>query len=167
LSLMRPLGLLKEVTNSYIWITLADNLCNLGKLSNFLSLSSYLGGDDLLRGGTGDDRLFGNSGHDSLYGDVGADILVGGHGDDLLRGGVGSDLLIGGHGSDIFVLAQGEGEDTIHDFQVGVDVIGIAGGINFSDLSFVGNTILFGQETLATLTGVNTTTLDAGAFVQV
>ncbi|MEA5464895.1 CHAT domain-containing protein, partial [Leptothoe sp. PORK10 BA2] len=41
LSLMRPLGLLKEVTNSYIWITLADNLCNLGKLSNFLSLSSY------------------------------------------------------------------------------------------------------------------------------
>lgn len=38
---MRPLGLLKEVTNSYIWITLADNLCNLGKLSNFLSLSSY------------------------------------------------------------------------------------------------------------------------------
>jgi Ca2+-binding RTX toxin-like protein len=133
---------------------------------------SGLGGDDILRGGLGNDTLLGGKGHDSLYGDAGTDILTGGNGDDLLRGGAGSDTLegdnwSGGYGSDIFVLAPGEGNDFILDFQVGVDFIGLTAGLNFGDLSFVDNTIRFGQETLATLTGVNTTTLDASAFVQV
>lgn len=113
-----------------------------------------LGGDDLLRGGAGNDTLFGGNGNDLLRGGAGADILFG-------------DNFFGGHGSDTFVLAAGEGGDTIRDFQVGVDFIGITGGLNFSNLSFAGNTILFGQETLATLTGVDTTTLGAGAFRQV
>jgi Ca2+-binding RTX toxin-like protein len=126
-----------------------------------------LGGNDILRGGAGDDTLYGGEGNDVLFGDIGSDTLVGGNGDDLLRGGAGSDILIGGHGRDTFVLAAGEGGDIIRDFQVGVDSIGIAGGLSFSNLTFAGNSILFGQETLATLTGVDTTTLGAGAFLQV
>jgi Ca2+-binding RTX toxin-like protein len=131
-----------------------------------------LSGDDVLRGGADDDTLLGNAGYDSLYGDVGVDTLVGGNGDDLLQGGAGSDVLVGdnffgGHGSDTFVLTPGEGSDIILDFQVGVDFIGLTASLNFSNLSFAGNTILFGQETLATLTGIDTTTLGARAFVQV
>jgi hypothetical protein len=47
------------------------------------------------------------------------------------------------------------------------DLIGLAGGITFGQLSFSGNDMLFGNETLATLTGVNTNTLTSANFVTV
>ncbi len=74
-------------------------------------------------------------------------------------------MLNGGISNDTFVLAAGEGTDTITDFGNGNDEIGLSGGLTFADLSFTGNDILFGAETLATLTGVDTTTLTAGDFV--
>jgi hypothetical protein len=51
-------------------------------------------------------------------------------------------------------LATGEGTDTIVDFEIGVDFIGLADGLTFADLSFTGNTITVGDETLATVVGV-------------
>ena len=134
-------------------------------------------GDDLLSGGLGDDRLFGGRGDDTLFGGRGNDILLGKSGDDLLngdfgddeiRGGLGDDILTGGFGSDLFVLAIGEGIDTIRDFQVGEDFIGLADGLTFDDLSFVGSSIISGAETLAVLNGIDTTTLtQEGDFVLV
>ena len=106
--------------------------------------------DDSLVGGDGDDRLFGNGG---------ADTLDGGDGDDRLSGGEGNDMLIGGDGDDIFVLAAGEGPDIIVDFEVGADLIGFAGGLTFGDLSFDGSNIMLDEEKLATLDGVDTSTL--------
>ena len=110
-------------------------------------------------GGAGNDRIGGKGGNDTLLGDEGDDQIWGDDGDDLLRGGLGNDTLTGddnsgGAGADTFVLAAGEGTDTITDFEVGTDFIGLADGLTADQLSFSGNAIQLGDETLAVLTGV-------------
>ncbi|MBD0335894.1 MAG: esterase-like activity of phytase family protein, partial [Cyanobacteria bacterium Co-bin13] len=125
------------------------------------------GGNDVIYGGAGNDRIGGKSGNDQLFGEAGDDQIWGDDGDDLLRGGPGNDTLTGGRGIDTFVLAAGEGTDTITDFKVGTDLIGLANSLTFGALSFSGETIAFGTETLAVLQGVDTTTLAASSFVTV
>ncbi|MEB3278558.1 MAG: calcium-binding protein [Lyngbya sp.] len=129
------------------------------------------GGDDTINGGTGDDHIGGKGGNDQLYGDAGNDSIWGDDGDDLIRGGLGDDTLTGddfsgGRGSDTFILAVGEGTDTIADFEAGVDFIGLE-GLTFADLTFTGNSILFNGETLATLNGIDTTTLTEDDFTAI
>ena len=124
-------------------------------------------GKDTLRGRAGRDTLLGNNGNDILYGEGGNDILDGGNGTDILYGGLGNDRLTGGNGPDTFVFAPGEGTDTITDFSSSNDKIGLAGGLSFGALSFSNNNILFGNEVLAILTGVNTTTLTQSHFVTI
>lgn len=97
---------------------------------------------------------------------AGDDILGGDNGPDLLNGGPGNDTLTGGNGPDVFVLAEGEGTDTITDFS-NPDSIGLSEGIGFNDLSFSGEDIILGAEVLATLTGVDTTTLTEADFTAV
>jgi Ca2+-binding RTX toxin-like protein len=75
--------------------------------------------------------------------------------------------LTGGNGEDIFVFASGEGIDTITDFSLGTDKIGLTGGLTFGNLSFWGNQIRIGSDVLAVLTGVNTNTLTASNFLAV
>jgi Ca2+-binding RTX toxin-like protein len=130
------------------------------------------GGDDIIRGGGGRDRIGGKGGDDQLFGDDGDDRLWGDDGDDILRGGLGDDTLTGddfsgGQGRDIFVLAADEGTDTILDFEVGLDSIGLADGLSFEQLMFCGNRIQLFDTTLAVLKGVNTTTLTADHFITV
>ena len=127
---------------------------------------TLLGGNgvDTLDGGNNNDSLDGGASNDQLLGGEGDDTLLGGAGADSLTGGIGNDILTGGISNDTFVLAAGEGTDTITDFGNGNDVIGLSGGLTFADLSFTSNDILFGAETLATLTGVDTTTLIAADF---
>jgi len=62
------------------------------------------------------------------------------------------------------VLAVGEGTDTIVDFDAS-DFIGLADGLMLGALSFEGETISFGEQTLAVLIGVDTTILSADRFV--
>jgi glycerophosphoryl diester phosphodiesterase len=129
-----------------------------------------VGGDDIIYGGNGDDRIGGKGGNDELYGEAGDDAIWGDDGDDLLSGGLGNDTLTGddfsgGTGADTFVLALGEGTDTITDFQVGVDFIALVGDLSFGDLTLSGNEIKVGEETLAVLSGVDTSTLTAASFV--
>jgi hypothetical protein len=124
-------------------------------------------GNDSLIGNAGNDTLIGGNGTDFLLGSAGDDLLNGDNGDDTLRGGLGSDILTGGNGTDIFVFASGEGIDTITDFKLGTDQIGLTEGLTFGNLSFSGNEILMGSEVLAVLTGVNTNTLTASNFVTV
>jgi len=138
---------------------------------NFSGAGGNTGGDDIIYGGAGRDRIGGKGGDDKLYGEAGNDMLYGDNGDDLLRGGLGNDRLTGGRGSDTFVLAAGEGTDTIRDFQVGEDRIGLAGGLSFGQLSVVqsgqNTRVLFGEETLAILRQVNATALTEAAFVTI
>ncbi|MGD1716909.1 hypothetical protein [Dapis sp. BLCC M172] len=139
---------------------------------NSRSSGSSVAGDDTINGGTGDDRIGGKGGNDELYGDEGNDSIWGDDGDDLIRGGLGDDVLTGddfsgGQGSDTFILAVGEGTDTIVDFEVGTDFIGLADGLTFADLSFTGNSIISDEETLAVLNGIDTTTLTESDFTSV
>ena len=91
------------------------------------------------------------------------DILGGESGPDLINGGLGSDTLTGGDGADVFVVAPEAGTDTINDFS-SFDLIGLTDGLTFDDLSFTGSNIIFGTETLAVLTGIDTTTLTETDF---
>ena len=43
--------------------------------------------------------------------------------------------------------------------------MGLSEGIHFADLSFSGNDIILGDETLATLNGFNTTNLSENNFI--
>jgi Ca2+-binding RTX toxin-like protein len=124
-------------------------------------------GNDTLTGTAGNDSLKGRRGNDILIGNAGNDTLIGGNGSDTLTGGSGSDTLTGGNGQDIFVFASGEGIDTITDFNLERDKIGLTEGLTFGNLSFSGNQILMGSNVLAVLTGVNTNTLTASNFVTV
>jgi Ca2+-binding RTX toxin-like protein len=129
-------------------------------------------GDDNLDGGNGKDTLFGNGGNDTLFGGNGEDLLWGGDGNDLLNGGNGDDLLNGGAGRDTFVLTRnGNGTDTLQDFTVGQDTLGLAGGLSFGQLSFTNvngsAAIRFGTETLGLLTGVSADLLVASSFITV
>ncbi|MFN6472326.1 MAG: beta strand repeat-containing protein [Nostoc sp. SerVER01] len=129
--------------------------------------NDVLYGDGLVDGGAGNDTLNGGNGNDTLYGGGGSDRLFGGNGNDLVYGDAGSDNLTGGSGNDIFAFAALEGTDTITDFSDGSDLIGLYGGLSFGQLSFSGNNIKVTStnEILATLTGINTTTLTAADFV--
>ncbi len=124
-------------------------------------------GSDTLRGGRGDDILNGGRGSDTLRSGRGNDTLNGGHGSDTLRGGRGDDILNGGRGGDIFVVARSQGTDTIEDFSDRTDLIGLSGGLGFNDLGFSGEAINFGAETLAILTGIDSTTLTVNDFITV
>ncbi len=118
-----------------------------------------LDGDDRMRGRDGNDELFGGSGDDRMRGD---------DGDDTLIGGPGNDVLFGNDGSDTFVLAVGEGTDTIRDFELDEnDKIGLAGGLQFGQLTFDDDKILFGNEVLAEVSGINTASLTSSNFVTI
>ncbi len=110
-------------------------------------------------------ELTGGNGNDRLIGGSGDDILRGSGGNDVLNGGKGKDRLIGGSGKDFFVLSKGAGTDTISDFNLGQrDTIVLYGVTSFNQLTFSGNEINLGNQTLGVLTGFDTTTLDQSNF---
>ncbi len=67
----------------------------------------------------------------AIEGGAGDDTLTGGVGNDTVAGGAGNDTLTGGGGSDIFVFAAGDGDDTITDFEVGIDTLELLDGLGF------------------------------------
>lgn len=88
----------------------------------------------------------------------------------MLSGGLGNDTVTGGQGNDTFVVAVGQGTDLIADFNIGKDLIGLANGLEFGQLSFNvnGNStqLVLGDETLAILNGF-TGSLTVNNFVAV
>nr|WP_310483720.1 hypothetical protein [Chamaesiphon sp. VAR_48_metabat_403] len=149
----------------------------------------FIGNLDRVFGTAGDDildatdatgyRMSGGAGNDTLF--IGANgRALGGDGNDkLFVGSGGNNLLSGGAGADQFWIANAEipgAANTILDFQIGTDVIGIQGakslGISATSLKLtqVGadTSINFGSQTLAILTGIQASSLtpgNAGQFV--
>ena len=74
-----------------------------------------------LSGSTYNDTFIGDDANNYLRGYNGADDLRGQDGSDTLRGDRGNDTLSGGAGRDTFIFQQGDGLDTITDFEVGAD----------------------------------------------
>ena len=85
------------------------------------------------------DLMFGNGGRDKLCGSESNDTLYGGKGDDYLIGGLGNDILSGGMGRDRFVLTEGSGPDLITDLTKGEDLLMLARGLTFAQLSITQN----------------------------
>jgi Ca2+-binding RTX toxin-like protein len=148
---------------------------------------------DLIDGNLGQDSLFGDLDNDTVNGGEGNDFLVGGKGSDSISGNSGNDvlsgdrdtdILIGGDGADIFVLRRyAEADpnrtsggvslanaDAIADFAPGTDLIGLAGGLSFSDLNILeaGNDTVIQDrvtgEFLATLRGVRQSAINQASF---
>jgi alkaline phosphatase len=143
----------------------------------------YVSRNDRVFGGAGDDifealdskggnRMSGGAGDDTFY--LGSkDTALGGDGADKFFASSGGDNIIaGGAGADQFWIANAElpsAANTIVDFQVGTDVIGIQGakslGISATNLKLnqVGadTSIDFGGKSLALLTGIQATSLSA------
>ncbi|MEP0912915.1 amidase family protein [Leptolyngbya sp. GB1-A1] len=121
-------------------------------------------GDNLLYGGLNNDELFAGT-RDQLFGDEGDDKLY--------VGELGDNLLTGGTGADQFWIAKAKlpvSKNTIADYEIGADVIGISDlSLCFTDLSFsqVGqNTdIRVGDAVVATLLNTETDALTANNFV--
>ena len=115
--------------------------------------------NDIVYGNQGDDLVYGDLGNDTLYGGQNNDSLLGGDGDDILSGDFGSDTLIGGAGKDTFVLDPLRGTDVVVDFEDGQDLLGLAGGLTFAQLSISGGSgvtqirLTSTNELLASLTG--------------
>jgi glycerophosphoryl diester phosphodiesterase len=138
-----------------------------------------VGDSDRSFGGSGNDyinaseatdyRISGGAGDDTF--DLGADgRALGGAGNDIFYVGEGGgNLISGGAGIDQFWIVTGDlpaTPNTIVDFQMGTDVLGIgqASGIGFNDLIFSGNSIMIGEKTLAILNGIDTSSLTAADF---
>ncbi len=127
-------------------------------------------GGNRMSGGAGDDLFFLGKGDRALGGDGNDKFYVQSGGDNLLSGGAGNDQ---------FWVVNGEvasGSNTVLDFQIGTDVVGFFGatslGISATTLKLnqVGDdtTIVFGSQTLATLTGIQASSLsltNANQFV--
>ncbi|UTW56215.1 calcium-binding protein [Kordiimonas sp. SCSIO 12610] len=87
------------------------------------------GGRDLVNGGDGDDELFSGGAVDTVDGGAGNDTIYGG-GDD--------DLFTGGTGADTFAFFDGNGNDTITDFNTSEDTLDLNGTeTDFTDLASV------------------------------
>lgn len=147
-----------------------------GDLNSRKTQDSEPGGDDIIFGGEGSDRIGGKAGNDILSGDAGDDLIYGDSGDDILMGVTGDDTLVGdnfsdGSGNDLFVFGNGDGTDTILDFEVGIDFIGLVDGeLVFEDLTLTqdaANTLLGvadSGETLVILNNVQASALGESDF---
>ena len=80
-----------------------------------------------ISGTNGNDDLYSGRNADYLDGGAGDDTLVGNGGNDTLEGGKDNDSLSGGDGVDTFIYANGDGNDTIADYEEG-EVIKITSG---------------------------------------
>ncbi|NJM59125.1 MAG: DUF4394 domain-containing protein [Oscillatoriales cyanobacterium RU_3_3] len=160
-----------------------------------LGFDSIFGGkdSDSIDGNAGRDSLFGDLASDTVsggedndfaFGGRGSDVISGNAGNDVLSGDRDADILAGQDGADVFVLtryaaadpfltsggASLGNADTIADFTPGIDLIGLAGGLNFSDLNILeagGDTVIQDRVTgefLAILRGVRQSSIGPANF---
>ncbi|MFD0981817.1 Ig-like domain-containing protein [Tropicimonas aquimaris] len=105
---------------------------------------------------------------EDAFGGAGDDVLLGNDANNRLAGGQGNDSLTGGEGADIYAFGAGWGEDTISDFQDGLDMLDFtAAGCAFTDLEMTSTTrgvlLSLGDDTLL-LAGITTDQIDQDDF---
>lgn len=110
--------------------------------------------------GNSDNNLItGSASNNLINGSGGNDTLIGGAGADTLLGGLGNDLLTGGSGIDVFRYTGSNGNDTISDYEVGIDQVQLMGGVTVASSADVsGNAqITLSSGDIITLIGVTST----------
>ncbi|WP_016949598.1 alkaline phosphatase [Anabaena sp. PCC 7108] len=118
----------------------------------------------------GENRMSGGAGNDTFYLGSGDRALGGAGNDEFYAQEGGGNLLAGGAGADQFWIVNGDlplAANTVVDFEMGTDVLGISGqgaGFGFDDLTLSGNSIMIGATTVAMLKGIDTTSLTADNF---
>ena len=138
-------------------------------------LSYDMTGVENAEGSAFDDSIAGDGGDNLLSGMAGDDTLDGGAGADTLDGGAGVDVLTGGLGSDTFVFKDGDGADTVNDFQTGTggDIVDVSAfgyadytalSANFSQVG-ADTRIQLDADDQVTLVGINLADLQEGNFV--
>jgi 2',3'-cyclic-nucleotide 2'-phosphodiesterase (5'-nucleotidase family) len=138
--------------------------------------------NDRLFGGDGDDtfeatdskggnRMSGGAGNDFFYLGAGDRALGGDGNDQFFVSTGGNNLLSGGAGADIFNIVMAgtipTGFNTILDFQSGTDTLqlnGLGAAFGIGNLTLSGNNIAIGSSVIATLTGVETSSLTTANF---
>ncbi|TNE63216.1 MAG: calcium-binding protein [Alphaproteobacteria bacterium] len=124
-------------------------------------------GDDLIGGGTEADTLYGDAGNDTIRASEGNDLVYGGDGDDSIEGGNGRDTITGGAGDDwlsgggepdTFIFADGDGNDTISDFQVGRDTLDLSD----TEIDFTSLDDLIAHASTTTIDGVAGLLIETG-----
>jgi D-alanyl-D-alanine carboxypeptidase len=143
-----------EGSNKIVFAGEGDDLIDASVSSKGSNRIYVGGGDDTLILGA-DSRLFGEQGNDRFFATSGGD-----------------NIITGGEGADKFWIAVAEIPDaanTITDFTIGEDVIGIAGlGISFADISITGqeNNTLIAVDgiDLGILQGINANSLTVDNF---
>ncbi|WP_413168020.1 calcium-binding protein [Capilliphycus salinus ALCB114379] len=143
---------------------------------NSRSPGGTVGGDDVISGGAGNDQIGGKAGNDLLSGDAGDDEIWGDAGNDTIMGVTGNDTLTGddfsgGSGSDLFVFGNGDGTDTITDFDITEDLIGLVEGeLTFDEIAIASSdmgatiSVIETGETLAILQGIDSDELTPELF---
>ena len=119
--------------DDYINVIDADGALVVGGTGNDTITATDIDGDTFstlyaLYGNEGDDVIrSGSASFEWLSGGEGNDTIEGGDGYGLIFGGAGDDSLDGGAGIDLFQFGLAEGDDTIGDFNVSEDFIGLSG----------------------------------------
>ncbi len=117
------------------------------------------------------ENVIGSDDGDIFIGSNADNTLSGEGGDDLLNGGQGDDLLLGGEGSDTFTFEGLFGNDTVGDFEVGVDRLDFSYfGPDFAEnlvVSQDGNDALltFSSDASVRLEGVNSSDFTDDDFI--
>lgn len=126
------------------------------------------GGNDDVRGGAGNDTVVGDAEELTGRAVAGDDKITGGEGDDWLYGDA---VVVGNNattGADTFFFAEGSGNDTIGDFEVGKDTIDLTGYRAINEGSLVLDLETSEGDTIIKLDGDNSilvkdvTTIDPG-----
>ena len=92
-------------------------------------------------------------------------MLIGGGGNDTLTGGIDNDMLTGAAGADDFMFNQGDGQDTIVDFNQGeADQVHISTvmAADFTDLINNHTSVVGGHVTLSFVGGQTITLMGIG-----
>lgn len=132
--------LVDAISIERVWLGNGHDLVEMG--ANLHWVNSGDGRDTVLGSADADEIILGNgsdyglggAGNDLIAGRAGNDRLRGGSGDDTLEGGTGNNRLEGGSGADHFVFEIRPGNDTVVDYQDGIDKLVIPGH-RWSDLS--------------------------------
>jgi 3-phytase/alkaline phosphatase D len=162
-----------DLTTNTISFAVGSNRIDLGSGNDIIDVSQndrVFGGDGndefFAKDGKGGNRMSGGTGNDFFYLGSGDRALGGDGNDQFFVSSGGNNLLSGGAGADIFSIITGgtapSASNTILDFQSGTDLIRIAGTTSATlSLSQVGadTAIAFGGQTIATLSGIQASSL--------